>query len=105
MDHCRISDSRGAPMIPGARFRAGETRTVDVFLFSDAPTPRPWTITAREAPMIATNPQALTLALDRTSGTNGEKVHLTIKANMPVSNGVTIVVLISRIGTRTSLWF
>jgi len=105
MDHFPIADSPGAPMIPGVRVPVGELRTVDVFLFSDRATPRPWTITAREVPMIANNPQALTLALDRTSGTNGEKVHLTITAKTPVSNGVTIVVLISRIGTRTSVWF
>ena len=105
IDHFQINDSPNAPMIPGVRVPVGETRTVDVFLVSDEPTPGPWNIYARESPMISSNPQALTLSLDRASGRNGEKVHLTITANRAVSNGVTAVVLISRSGTRQTLWF
>ena len=49
--------------------------------------------------------RALTLALDRTSGVNGEKLHLTITGNRYVSEGVTIVMLTSKLGGRATLWF
>jgi len=104
-DEFKFNDAPNAPMITGVRVLVGETRTVDVFLFSDRPTGGPWNVTAREVPMLRTNAEALTLALDRTSGVNGEKVHLTITANQEVSNGVTIVALFSKIGTRELLWF
>jgi hypothetical protein len=104
-DKFQINDAPTAPMIGGVRVPVGDTRTVDVFLFSDRATPGPGRVMVHEVPMISSNPPALTLALDRMSGVNGEKVHLTITANNAVSNGVTIVALFSTIGTRTSLWF
>jgi hypothetical protein len=68
-------------------------------------TPSPCDVMVREVPLSRSNPKVLTLALDRGSGVNGEKVHLTIKANQPVSNGVTMVALFSKIGKRELVWF
>jgi hypothetical protein len=106
VDKFAIADTPGAPTIGGVRARIGDTRSVDVLLVSDRAT-GPWEIHAREVPMISNNPLALTLALDRTSGSNGEKVHLSITANKSVPNGVTIVMLASKLGTppRETLWF
>jgi hypothetical protein len=94
-----------APTIPGVRVLPGATRTVDVLLFSDQPTPSPWDVMVQEVPLSRSNPKVLTLALDRGSGVNGEKVHLTITANQPVSNGLTMVALFSKIGKRELVWF
>jgi hypothetical protein len=94
-----------APTIPGVRVLAGETRTVDVLLFSDQPTPGPWEVMVQEVPLSRSNPKALTLALDRAGGVNGEKVHLTITARQSVSGGITMVALFSKIGKRELVWF
>jgi hypothetical protein len=103
-DSFPIADNPAAPKLDGISVPVGQSRTVDVMLSSDRAT-LPWDMHAVEVPMIANNPPALALALDRTSGVNGEKVHLTITANRSVNQGVTIVMLASRLGSRETLWF
>lgn len=59
---------------PGIRIKSGETRTVDVHLFSMAETSGPWTVRT-----LSNNP-AVQLSLDRSSGTNGDVLKLSIHA-------------------------
>jgi len=68
------------------------------FTYSDAPT-APFTVTPQE---IATSP-VLSLSLDRSSGVNGERLHLTITrtAKSPQRTGAKIL-LYSSIGAPTS---
>jgi hypothetical protein len=104
-DQFPIAGAPGAPMMGGVSVPVGQTRTVDVFLFSDRAVTGPWDVHAVEVSMSPSNPPALSLSLDRTSGVNGEKVHLTITANKSVTQGLTAVMLSSKLGTRETLWF
>jgi hypothetical protein len=94
----------GALPTHGIQLRIGETKTVDVMLFSDSPTDGPWEVGAHEIPALPQRPNVLTLALDRTSGINGEKLHLTVTANADVERSTTSIVLSSMLGDRQALW-
>ncbi len=64
----------------GVRLKVGETTTIDLVLYSDGPTSGPWTVQPQEIVSAGQQP-SLTLSLDRPSGVNGEKLHLTITRN------------------------
>ncbi|MEO8877034.1 MAG: hypothetical protein ABI461_15690, partial [Polyangiaceae bacterium] len=57
----------------GIQLAVGESKTIDLVLYSDAPTAA-WTVTPQE---ITSNP-TLSFSLDRQSGVNGERLHLTV---------------------------
>ncbi|MEO8796671.1 MAG: hypothetical protein ABI551_02200, partial [Polyangiaceae bacterium] len=82
----------------GVKLAVGESATIDLVLYSDAPTPA-FTVTPQE---ISTSP-VLSFALDRESGVNGERLHLTITrvAKSPARQGAKIL-LYASIGTPTS---
>jgi hypothetical protein len=60
---------------PGVVIPVGQSKTVDVGLFTFEPTPD-FTVVARQA--IEVNPPTLTFAWDKTTGNNGDTLHLTI---------------------------
>lgn len=82
----------------GVKLAVGESATVDLVLYSDAAT-APFTVTPQE---ISTSP-VLSLSLDRSSGVNGERLHLTITrtAKSPARTGAKIL-LYSSLGAATS---
>ena len=82
----------------GVKLAVGESATVDLVIYSDGPT-APITITPQE---ITTSP-VLSLSLDRESGVNGERLHLTITrtAKSAARTGAKIL-LYSSIGAPTS---
>jgi hypothetical protein len=88
----------------GVSLPIGTSKTVDVMLFSDAPTDGPWVVSASESPALPGRSNVLSLSLDRTSGVNGEKLHLTIVANATPELSTTSVVLISALGPRVAFW-
>lgn len=88
----------------GASLPIGTSRTVDVMLFSDAPTDGPWVVTVSESPALPDRSNVLGLSLDRTSGVNGEKLHLTIVANATPELSTTSVVLTSVLGRHVAFW-
>ena len=70
--------------VKGVKIPVGEQRTIDVDLYSDAPTSGPWTVEALDISAIQGGSPSLDFSWDRTTGVNGEKLHLTItplKAN------------------------
>ena len=87
------------PKTKGVLIPVGESHTIDVLLSSDAPTGGPWSVTI--AAQKLRNAGTLDFAFDRTSGTNGEKLHLTITAK---TAGSTPFVITSTLGTRTTRW-
>jgi hypothetical protein len=70
----------------GVRIPAGQTGTFTVGFYSDAPTSGPWTISATTGNPILRgqdflaqyNGSTITASVDRTSGLNGEKAHVTV---------------------------
>jgi hypothetical protein len=94
----------------GVTIPVGQSRTIEVDLFSDAATSGPWTVSADD--LLSTKfgsyglPRTLSFAWDRTQGTNGEKLHLTITvtAAMPLFGGAHAFVINSTLGDRTYSW-
>lgn len=65
----------------GVHVAKGETRTIPLGFYSDAPQDR-WTIEAIEGSGMQSSPTTrLDLSLDKTSGKNGERAYLTVKVN------------------------
>jgi hypothetical protein len=92
----------------GVNVPVGQTRTVDVDLFSDAPTAAPWSVEAHEI-IIASDgtllPHCLALSLDGDFGGNGDVLHLTITANASTPLGASFLRLDSQLPGATQSWF
>ncbi len=75
-----VTVSGGGPTIttPGVKIAVGASKTIDVTLFSDAPTKGPWKVTAYDMSAVLGGPKELTLSLDKDTGQNGDTLHLTI---------------------------
>lgn len=63
----------------GVRIPVGSSKTIDVQLFSEAPTAGPWTVTAYDLNGYLGQTANTTVSLDNTHGSNGDVLHLTIK--------------------------
>jgi hypothetical protein len=86
----------------GVKIAVGETKVIDLDLYSDGPTSGPWTVEPQEIVAGGVEP-SLTLSLDRPSGVNGEKLHLSITRNKAITPGQGNKLLIySSIGDRTT---
>jgi hypothetical protein len=76
-----ITDAALAPgfMTQGLSVPIGQSKTIDVKLSSSAPTDNTWSVKVYDydASIVGTSP-GLTLSLDRSSGRNGDVLHLTL---------------------------
>ena len=81
----------------GVQIAVGDTKTIAVQLFSDAPT-SDWTVDAIDVKQ----PAGFTFAWDRQTGNNGDTLHLTITRTSGTSSEFAIE---SHMGTSTNLWF
>jgi hypothetical protein len=93
----------------GVTIPMGQSRTIEVDLFSDAPTGGPWTVTADDLVSKLFGrygvAKSLSFAWDRTQGTNGEKLHLTITVTAAsILGGAHAFVVTSTLGDRTYEW-
>jgi hypothetical protein len=87
----------------GVKIPIGQSRTIELDLFSDGKTSAPFSVRALDP----TGKNNLTFALDRSQGVNGEKLHLTITAVKQRDDigGAEPFVLMSSLGARKNLWF
>ncbi|HEY2366028.1 MAG TPA: hypothetical protein VGH87_06565, partial [Polyangiaceae bacterium] len=74
-----------------------QTKTIEVQLFSDAPT-SDWNVDAVDVK----DPAGFTFSWDRQTGNNGDTLHLTITRTLGSSSEFAIT---STQGTTTNLWF
>jgi hypothetical protein len=88
----------------GVKVAVGQSKTIEIDLFSDGPTTGPMTVHAMDANEINGGKPDLGLSLDRTHGVNGEKLHLTITANKAGQYGGSEFVLLTTIGKTTNFW-
>ncbi len=90
----------------GVKIPVGQSKTIDVQLFSDAPTSGPWQVTAQDFNVVVNQGSPnLQLSLDKSSGSNGDVLHLTIKvlnANQKL-NGEGFV-LTSTLNGQSNVW-
>jgi hypothetical protein len=87
----------------GVRLPVGESKTIEVDLFSEGPMP-PWRVRAFDFARLEGRPEELSLALDVESGQNGDKLHLTITAMRAGSDGGSRFVLFSDDGQNDAFW-
>jgi hypothetical protein len=87
--------------VRGAHIPVGQTGVVELDLFSEADTGGPWNVSVLDLSQGST----LDMSLDRDSGQNGEKLHLTITPNAKTPEGFAIFQLISTLGQTTTLYF
>ncbi len=92
---------------PGVKIPVGSSKTIDIDLFSDAPTSGPWkleVIDGEYAALGASTPY-LQLTLDKSSGQSGDTVHLTIKVlKADTQYGMEPFILSSTLNGQNNLW-
>jgi hypothetical protein len=96
----------GMRQVDGVHIPVGQKKTIDVILFSDAPTDA-FTVQAQDVDLIIDpmGTQKLDFAWDRTSGKNGEKLHLTITALDTGPYGGAEFVIWSSLQNTTHTWW
>jgi hypothetical protein len=86
----------------GVHIPAGQSKTIDIDLFSDGPTSGAWSVDAVEFTTGAS--PSLDLTLDKASGQNGDVLHLTIAVAPNPSQSWQAFVVRSTFGTTTNGW-
>ena len=84
----------------------GESRMIELDLISDGDTGGPWTVSVRNQRTgggAQTGP--LSFTLDRDSGRNGEKIHLTITSVQATSTSIAPFVITSQLGNTRHTWY
>lgn len=103
------SSLTGSVTTQGITIPVGSSKTVEVDLFSDGATSGPWTVQAADVLYAYYGsygiPSSLSFQWDRTSGVNGEKLHLTITVTSAsiIGNGHAFMIT-STLGTRVTVW-
>lgn len=92
-----ITISVSSPKTKGVKIAAGQSKTIELQMISDGPTGGPWTVSATSV----WGANDLSFAFDRTSGQNGERLHLTITAN---TANAALFVITSSLGGRQTKW-
>jgi hypothetical protein len=90
----------------GVDIPIGTSKTIELDLYSDAPTSGPWTVSAIDLSSTffgATSP-ALSFSFDKTSGQNGDKLHLTITALAAGPLGASPFWIESDLGNVQKFW-
>ena len=103
------SQLTGSITSKGVTIAKNAQKTIEVDLFSDGDTGGPWTVTASD--VLATYyggyglKPTMTFDWDRTSGQNGEKLHLTITVTgeSPIA-GAHAFMITSQLAGRVSVW-
>lgn len=92
--------------LAGTLAHVGQPTTIDLDLISDGPTGGPFSIEAIDdtSALQPTKAVVLDLQLDRTSGENGEIVHLTITPQRMPESGFALFTLRSTLGSSRTYW-
>lgn len=96
--------SAGSPL--GLRAPVGKPVPFDLALFSDGPTEGPWDVSVYDAAELQGGPATVQFDLDRTSGSNGDRIKVTatrLRKGTDI-NGTEFLV-VSSLGEKSRLWF
>jgi hypothetical protein len=97
--------TRGGNTTKGIMTPVGQAVTVEVDLFSDAPTTGPWTVSAQAYSRTSAAP--VTVSFDTNKGQNGDKVHMTLTATAAFTGTKTknaTLLITSVLGVRQTQW-
>jgi hypothetical protein len=103
------SSFTGTIVTKGVTIPVGQSKTIEVDLFSDGPTNGPWTVSADDLLYAYYGGYGLARTLsfqwDRTQGVNGEKLHLTVTVNSAsIVGGFHAFMITSKQGNRVTVW-
>ena len=103
-DTISIQDSGKLIKTQGVKIPVGQSVTIELDLYSDAPTSGPWTVSVVDITSAFFGGQpALQFTLDQTTGQNGDKLNLTIKYLRPVSGGAPFWIQ-NDLGSAQTFW-
>jgi hypothetical protein len=99
----KIAYTPGGPNFTtmGLNIPLGQSKTIDLTLFSTAPTGGPWTVTVYDYDLVVGGAARayLSLSLDKRSGQNGDTLHLTVTPRMADTQlGGEAFIIISDLG-------
>ncbi len=104
-DDISIDDGNGGTrMTKGVSVPLSMSKTIDIQLFSDAPTDD-FTVRAVDANVLFGSASELTFALDKPSGHNGDTLHLTVTRKTATQTGSEFLIVVGAQGMATSLWW
>jgi hypothetical protein len=83
----------------------GQTKTIDLDLYSDGDTGGPFTVDVQDFGAITGQAPTLNVSLDRSQGQNGEKLHLTITTLKKNQYGASAFIVTSTLGSQKNWWF
>lgn len=100
------SQFTGTVKTKGVTIPVGQSKTIEVDLFSDASTSGPWSVQAIDALHVLYNqPASMSFQWDRSTGLNGEKLHLTISVtNASPLAGAHPFIIVSKLGPTHTMW-
>ena len=84
----------------GVKIPVGQSKTIDVDLFSNGPTNGPFTVSAKEL----TGTPHLNMTFDQSQGENGQVLHLTIQVKSAGHNNTERFILESSLGNQRNIW-
>ncbi len=89
----------------GVKIPIGQSKTIELDLYSDGPTSGPWTVKALDlSSAFFGGAAALSFTFDQSQGQNGDKLNLTIKALAKSSFGASPFWIESTLGTSKTYW-
>jgi hypothetical protein len=102
----RVTARYSGSQVPmtGLHVPVGQTRTIAVSLFSDAPTSGPFAVSAHA---LGAAPTDVVFTFDRTSGRNGDTVNMTVRVNHDGGDGAGVepFVVEAQLGDRIGRWY
>jgi hypothetical protein len=95
-----LPDTINVPVgsVNGVQIPVGSSKTIELDLFSEAATNGPWNVQVVDLEQLKGGTASLRFSLDRSSGQNGDKIHLTIDALSQGTYGVGVFVVASYMG-------
>ena len=104
-DDASLDDGMGHSLTTkGVQIPVGMSKTIDIALYSDAPT-ADWTVKAYDAAQIYGQSKELTVSLDKSTGNNGDILHLTITRVAAGMGGSEFLISSRPNGASDSIWF
>ena len=90
----------------GTLIPVGQSKVIELDLFSDAPTSGPWQVQVMDitSALQMAQGQTLSFSFDTTSGQNGDKIHMTTSVQSAGSFGIEVFLIASQLGSETRLW-
>lgn len=104
-DTVAVTDVYGAKwQAKGVQIPVGESRSIDVALYSMGPTSEPWQVEAIDVSSFNGGTKRLSFAWDKNTGSNGDTLHLSITVLSKAKQvSGTLFMIQSRLGPRTAM--